>query len=318
MDDKPILRYFTGEEADQFAFYRIPKQLFTNSYFRNLSTDAKVLYGLMLDRISLSVKNRWMDSQNHVYIYFSVEDTMEYLNCKKNKAIQIIAELDAEKGIGLIEKQRQGQGKPTRIYVKNFFIPVQNASEMAAEENSSDPEVGNINLQKLEKQTSRSLKNKLLEVGKTNPNNNEYNNTESNDIYSHLFSSGNRTDGEETEASRISVLRQIDYDNLIARNPMDGPLIDGICDLIQEILNAAGDTIVIASNRYPTELVKARFRTIDGSHIEFVIRGLKSNTTKVRNIRKYMLAALFNAPSTIDGYYQAEVNHDMPQFAKEA
>ena len=117
MDEKPILKYFTGGEADQFTFYRIPKQLFTNSYFRDLSTDAKVLYGLMLDRISLSVKNHWVDEQNRVYIYFSVEDTMEYLNCRKNKAVQLLSELDSEKGIGLIEKRRQGQGKPTVIYV---------------------------------------------------------------------------------------------------------------------------------------------------------------------------------------------------------
>lgn len=312
MDERPIFRYFTGEETDQFTFYRIPKQLFTSGYFRRLSIEAKVLYGLMLDRISLSVKNHWIDGQNRVFIYFSVEDTMEYLNCRKNKAIQIIAELDTEKGIGLIEKQRQGQGRPTRIYVKNFFIPVQSDSEQLTDDSAQSPEVGKINVLKLGKQTSGGLENKLPEVGKTNPNNNEKNNTDISDIDSHLILTG------DADKIRSGILRNIDYENLIARNPFEKPLIDGICDLILEMLTASGDSVVIASNRYPTDIVRARFRELDGSHIEYVIAGLKSNTTKVRNIRKYMLAALFNAPTTIDGYYQAEVNHDMPQFAKRA
>ena len=133
MEEKPIMKYFTGNDADQFTFYRIPKLLFTNKYFSGISTDAKVLYGLMLDRIGLSIKNGWMDEQNRAFIFFSVEDTMELLNCKKNKAIQTIAELDSKSGVGLIEKKRQGQEKPTRIYVKNFFIPVDNSAEDGSE-----------------------------------------------------------------------------------------------------------------------------------------------------------------------------------------
>ena len=134
MSQKPIFNYFNGTDADLFIFYRIPKQLFTNDFFKKLSTDAKVLYGLMLDRMTLSIKNGWFDAENRAYIYFSVEDTMELLNCKKNKAVQTIAELDDQTGIGLIEKKRQGQGKPSVIYVKSFRIP----------EEKTDPEVGKI------------------------------------------------------------------------------------------------------------------------------------------------------------------------------
>ena len=75
------------------------------------------------------------------------------------------------------------------------------------------------------------------------------------------------------------------------------------------------EEILIASNWYPSELVRSKFLKLEYSHIEYVIECLKKNTSKVKNIKKYMLAALFNAPTTIDGYYQAEVNHDMPQFA---
>lgn len=112
--------YYYGYEAEQFAFYRIPKLLVTDERFQGLSTDAKLLYGLMLDRMSLSLKNGWMDEQGRVYIYFPAEEIMSVLHCRSEKASKLLAELDSKKGIGLIERVRQGQGKPTTIYVKNF------------------------------------------------------------------------------------------------------------------------------------------------------------------------------------------------------
>ena len=121
MDKKMNFKYFYGTEADQFSFYRIPKALFTNDCFKDLSSDAKILYGLMLDRMSLSIKNQWFDEENRAYIYFSIEDIMELLNCGRNKAVKSLQELDDEKGIGLIEKRRQGFGKVTIIYVKSFI-----------------------------------------------------------------------------------------------------------------------------------------------------------------------------------------------------
>lgn len=99
MDKKMNFKYFYGTEADQFSFYRIPKALFTNDCFKDLSSDAKILYGLMLDRMSLSIKNQWFDEENRAYIYFSIEDIMELLNCGRNKAVKSLQELDDEKGI---------------------------------------------------------------------------------------------------------------------------------------------------------------------------------------------------------------------------
>lgn len=118
MNDTIVFSYYYGEEAELHSFYRIPKLLFTSDYFQSLSTDAKVLYGLMLDRMSLSTRNKWLDDENRVFIYFSLEDTKKMLNCKDNKAIDIRKALEE---IGLIECKRQGQGKPTKIYVKSFF-----------------------------------------------------------------------------------------------------------------------------------------------------------------------------------------------------
>ena len=114
--------YFHGMEAEQYSFYRIPKLLFTAECFRSLSCEAKVLYGLMLDRMGLSIKNRWIDEGDRVYIVFTVEETAELMNCGMQKAVKLMKELDAEKGIGLIEKKRLGLGKPNVIYVKNFMV----------------------------------------------------------------------------------------------------------------------------------------------------------------------------------------------------
>ena len=122
MEEQLKLDYFYGDEPDNFCFYRIPKVLFTKAYFQDLSTDAKVLYGLMLDTMSSSRANRWVDNENRVYIQFSIQRAMAYLGCGKDKAIKLFAELDSRKGIGLIERIDRGQGKADIIYVKSFEI----------------------------------------------------------------------------------------------------------------------------------------------------------------------------------------------------
>ena len=108
---KPRFPYFCVEESELFSFYRIPKALFTDERFKAISAEAKILYGIMLDRMSLSRKNGWVDEENHVYIVFTAEDAMEFLNCARQKAFSLLSELDAATGIGLIEKKRRGLGK---------------------------------------------------------------------------------------------------------------------------------------------------------------------------------------------------------------
>ena len=133
--------YFTGMEAEQYSFYRVPKVLFTEPCFKTLSCEAKVLYGLMLDRMSLSIKNRWLDSEDRVYIIFTVEEIAELMNCGTQKAVKLVKELDSSNGIGLIEKKRLGLGKPNVIYVKNFMIrevpdqkPTGNCADLQSEQ----------------------------------------------------------------------------------------------------------------------------------------------------------------------------------------
>ena len=112
--------FYYGVEAEQFAFFRIPQSLVKDRRFKCLSTDAKLLYGLMLDRMTLSMKNGWLDAQNRAYIYYSMESIMEDLGCANQKCTKLLRELDTEHGIGLIERHTQGLGKPDIIYVKNL------------------------------------------------------------------------------------------------------------------------------------------------------------------------------------------------------
>ena len=120
MPDMKLPSYFYGDEAMQFTYFRIPCQLITHPRFKHLSTDSKLLYGMLLDRMSLSIKNEWYDDTGRVYIYYTVDEICSCLNCGRDKAMKLLAELDAGKGVGLIERIKQGQGKPTRIYVKRF------------------------------------------------------------------------------------------------------------------------------------------------------------------------------------------------------
>ena len=107
--------YFYGIQAEQFSFYRIPKLLFTHPVFKRMSTEAKTLYGILLDRMNLSAKNNWIDEEGRVYIIFTVDEIMEALGCAEQKAIKLLSELDTK--AGLIERKRQGLGKPNLIYV---------------------------------------------------------------------------------------------------------------------------------------------------------------------------------------------------------
>ena len=335
MEQKVSFNYFYGSQADQYSFYRIPKALFKNDYFRGLSSDAKILYGLMLDRMSLSIKNQWFDDENRAYIYFSIEDIMELLNCGRNKAVKSLQELDSENGIGLIEKKRQGFGKTNIIYVKSFMmadeektaedIPSDQETEpqkftiQTYEGEESDQEVYKTNFKKSQKQTSRSPENKLQEVYISNPNynNSSYNNISDNESYP-IQSEENRFDNDNKayiQAYEELVKENIDYESLLISHPVQKDLIQGIYEMILETVLCQNEKILIASNWYPAELVKSKFLKLNHSHIEYVLECFRRNTTKVKNIKKYMLAALFNAPSTIDGYYTAEVNHDMPWLA---
>lgn len=316
MDDRIKLSYFYGKEAEQYSFYKIPKLLFTDDHFKKISVEAKVLYGLMLDRMSLSVKNQWMDVEGRAYIYYSLEDIMDALGCSNKKAISIMKELDTDAGIGLIEKKRQGQGKPTMIYLKQFMIQdVQKCRNYTSGEKQAFSEVKNLHILKCKNDTSRSEESTCLDVKNIHTNKNNINNTELSNTDSNLILSGDDRMRYEMDTYSELIRENIELDILRERHPYDQELLEGIFDLILETVLCKNESIIIASNKYPAELVRSKFLKLNSSHVEYVISCFKGNTTKVHNIKKYLLTTLFNAPSTISGYYQSAVNHDYPQYA---
>ena len=326
MSIRATFSYFQGMEGDMYQFYRIPKLLFTSEYFKNLSCEAKVLYGLMLDRMSLSIKNRWLDEEDRVYIFFSVEEIMEMLNCGRNKAVNCLKELDQETGIGLIEKKRLGLGKANVIYVKNFSLREYPDEPAEMEIETDDPEYEEqipcnyeenmpenaVNTQKFEKQTSRSLENKLQEVSKTNCNNTEYNYTEFSENESYQYLS-------EQEKGRDRIQERNEYRQLIHDNIEYEILCQSygtgrVEELVELMLDAICSTKTyqqINGEAVPTQVVKSRLLKVGYEHIQYVFFSLDRSTSKVKNIRQYMLTVLYNAPATINQFYDAEVRHDM-------
>ena len=304
--------YYYGMQAEAYSFYRIPKILFTDPFFKKLSCEAKVLYGLMLDRMALSVKNKWFDEQDRVYIIFTIDDARELMGCCKQTAVKIMAELDSQKGIGLIEKKRLGLGKANIIYVKNFMF---HDDEPEATESPQNP-------QKSKNHTSGSPEIQLQEVHKAECNNTDYNKTDEKETewsetqsnQSAMDGSGidERFDEDEIEiyyAYQDLVRENIEYDILCQTYQKED--VDGLVTLMVDTICSKRKRVVIGGEPVPVEIVKSRLLKLDMMHVQYVFECMKKNTTKVRNIKQYLLAALYNAPSTIGHYYSAEVNHDM-------
>ncbi|MBR8679345.1 replication initiator protein A [Lactococcus lactis] len=156
-------------------FYRIPK-LFTdeNSYYFSMKLESKFAYALLKDRFELSVKNKWVDEENNVFLIFTVKELEKVLGCGKNKVIQIKQELTK---YGLLEEERQGLNKPNRLYVLNVDA-TRKFENQTTNKPSDTKEVLKSNHQKFKNQTLRSSEIKPQEVSKSNPNDTEYNDTE--------------------------------------------------------------------------------------------------------------------------------------------
>ena len=164
MGERMRFDYYYGVEAEQFSFYRVPRLLIKDARFKGLSSDAKLLYGLMLDRMSLSVKNGWLDEENRAYIIYTVDNIMEDLGCSKPTCTKIMRELDSDNGIGLIEKKRRGLGRPDIIYVKNFASTPEKTTEEKPANADISTEVKDFNFKKQKNLTSGSKETEPQEV----------------------------------------------------------------------------------------------------------------------------------------------------------
>lgn len=288
--------FFGIEESEQYAFYRVPKLLFTSKRFQNLSTDAKMLYGLFLDRMALSRRNSWIDKQGRVYIIYTVENIMESLGCGNKKAVQLLSEL--ENKANLILRKKQGLGKPNLIYLKKFTAVAGNVEE---------------HFWKCENDISGSVEMETLGMAKGHGNNTDIKDTDYNDT-DPLFPSvccGKESEGTKAFSQYYEYFYdQLEIEFLKKDFPYDVETLEVILRLIVEVMCSKRKQIRIASDDKPIEIVKSSFMKLNAEHIRFVMDGFRNNTTEVRNPKQYLLASIYNAPLTIGPYYSALYQHD--------
>lgn len=297
--------YFYGTQAESYSFIRVPRLLITGEEFKGLSTDAKLLYSLLLDRMGLSLRSGWLDEEGRVYIYYTVGEIQDNLNCGHGKACKLLAELDTVKGIGLIERKKQGQGKPTKIYVKQFV-------ERDSDPQPGQPKSGNPQSRKADGCASEKRTSGQRESGKQGVSKAEgsyiYNNYTENS-YTDLSIYQSLSPPESYEACLEELKEQVDYPLLSLSYPGNAP--EGILELICDVLCSTAPGVKIGGETIPTEKVRTRFRKLRFEHISYVLDALDKTTAEIKNIRAYLLTALYNAPLTIDPYYSAAVRHDM-------
>jgi hypothetical protein len=313
--------YYYSREAEQFTFYRIPKALFTEDTFADLSVEAKVLYGLMLDRMGLSLRSGWLDDQGRVYIYFTHADIQAQLRCGHNKAVRLLKELD--QGLGLIQRKRQGLGKPDRIYVMNFTVcgEVQNAdsgnSENPETADFSDAQNGHSSPQRSPFETSAALKPGALDRPKAEGNKTEYNKiypNETDSIYPiHLEHSLKQT-MDAMDGYQALLKEKWGYAALV--DTLGTAKLDGVITLGADVLCSNSPTIRIGKQDLPREMVVQRLLSLDFTHIQYVFECLEKTQTPIRNMRAYLLTALYYAPTTIDAQVDHQVALDMAKESR--
>ena len=263
--------------------------------FQKLSTDAKLLYGLFLDRMQLSIKNGWIDENGRVFIYFTVENIMAAFLCGNKKAGQLLAELDDKHGIGLITRVRQGLGKPDKIFVRKCIRS----------------EVSYVHFQRCQNDMSGDVLLTGQEMSKRHANNTDKNKTEWSNTEP-IYPSEPIEDGAELYTQyRAYFEEQLYFEALLLDYPHEKDNLYEILELLVETVCSTRATIRISGEEKPTQIVKGRLLKLTDEHIRYVLACMKETTTRVRNIRQYLLAALYNAPATISSYYTALVNHDL-------
>lgn len=229
--------YFYGQSGEMFSYFRVPKILFRDIKFKDLSTDAKTLYGILLDRMGLSVKNGWLDEQGRVYIIFPVQEVMDALGCADNKATKLFRELEK---FGLIERKRRGLGKPNLIYVKNF----------------ADPRFRNR-----EKNGSGAADSAQQETAKSRGNKTEWNKTEGSEP--DPFSSDAEDESDERTRLEAYFMQSLEVDLLLRACPDEEDTIHQIVNLLVDTCSSKRRMLRVAGDDKPAKVVRSRFMKLN-------------------------------------------------------
>lgn len=294
------------QKADcRCQFFKMPMSLFTDDIFTAISNEAKLLYGLLLDRTGLSLMNDWTDENGRVYINFTNAEVCRMLRIGAAKAVKVFKELVM---VGLIERIRIGLGKPDRIFVKHIAQPEEqpcDVPEFEPEEVTFDTE------------TSACSDSETQEFSAAQVSHNNNQNNRCRTIQSNLSGQREKSISPELVALyRQQIKENIEYDWFAEcyadRKKIGGSQeeLDELVELMTECACATGN-IRIHGQEMPAEVVKSRMMKLTSEHIQYVFDCLARTTTKIGNIKAYLLTALYNAPATISHYYGSLVRHNL-------
>ena len=295
-------KYFYGRrQADLFSFIRIPQLLLTEDRFDNLSCEAMVLYGLVLNRMCLSAENGWFDDEGRVFVYWKVDDAAKKIKCHPKKAGKVFKELEE---FELIERKRQGLTKPNLIYVLDF-----------------SEEVSDGHFRNCPNDNSRNVDKSNQELSERQTNNTKFNKTEFSDTESSLVLSSDegyvdegpdrtRQDYDNYSAIRCYIANQISLDALRV-DYSDNPLVDELYELIVDVVTSSKKEIVICGEKKPMSIVRSQFMKLNMFNIAFMLERLEETKPKIGNIKSYLLTTLYNSLLTTSSYYRTRCNNEI-------
>ena len=308
-------------EVTQHKYYQVPKELYTNPRYKTtINNDAKMLYALLLDRMELSRTNGWIEDDGTIFLIFKREDLADMLDICSTTVWRAIKQL---KEVGLIEEKRQGLNRPNLIYIGKIDYSVLEEKEPESIEkeiisSSSAPSTSILSsgIENLKDRTSTAersgdLKNKCQDISKLKPNKTDNNNTEMNKpdpIHS----------GDIREQLEDYFYQELEVELLLRLFPDDEDTIYQIVDLLVDTCATKRRMLRIAGDDKPAEVVRSRLKKLNADHIRFVLNSLAENATPVRNMKQYLLASLYNAPTTMNLHYQNLTNHDFAHGSRKA
>jgi hypothetical protein len=331
------MSYFTIQDADQFTFYRIPKILFTDDRYKEMSTDSKVLYGLLLDRVSLSTKNNWVDDLGRVFIIFSRESAQELLGYGNKKIVKMFKEL---KEFCLIEEKQQGLGMPNIIYVKKFLQenPVTLENQLTCQNDTSGDvkitlpemskshanytEINKTEINKTETSVSQSTNTNisaLEEVEKMIANSKTDRQTDNirdfkkspKKVEDHKAEVSEKKKNQLVSSADSSrdiqfIMSQLNLNDLKLSHPNDESLIGDIELNIHDMYGS--DYIIVQGVKKSSSIVRSALMRLTYWHMDEILRKLRDNTSEIKNTKGWLQATIFNQAFENEFSIQNKVN----------
>ncbi len=310
-----MFKRYTLSDVTSNRFYQMPKFLFEGELKSSLSNDAKVLYSLLRDRHELSIKNNWVNENNEVYLIYTREDLCDMLGCTPPTLRKSVEQL---KKFNLMDEKRNGFNKPNFIYL-NYFD--QQTQQTQGVKEFYTPEGKNFTLPTENNFPSGQKENCFQEGKDFSPSNTNLSYTDSSDTdYQSIIPQEHKNDEMIDTIDEIDnrdevleiVKENIEYD-ICKQTKGEVEYIDNIISVMVDVICSTSPTVRVGRQDKQQSVVKSQFLKLNYEHIGYVCLCLSENTTKIKNIKSYLMTSLYNAPQTMDTYYSQRVQHDMKE-----